>query len=143
MTNQVITPEQIAAFGRTLQEAERSSGTIEKYLRDVRNFPAFLEGESASRERAAAWRDGLLEQGYAPVTINSMVGAVNAFFRMMGWEACRIKALRIQRKLFREDRRELTREEYERLLLVAQGRVGSVWLCCWRPSAGLGFESVR
>ena len=32
-----------------------------------------------------------------------------------------MKALKIQRKLFRDDRRELTREEYQRLLDAAHG----------------------
>ena len=33
-----ITTERIAAFVRFLQQEERSSGTIENYLRDVRQF---------------------------------------------------------------------------------------------------------
>ena len=74
-----------------------------------------------SRERTAAWRDSLLEGGYAPVTVNSMVAAVNQFFTFLGWEDCKVKALKIQRKLFRDDRRELTREEYQRLLDAAHG----------------------
>ena len=46
---------------------------------------------------------------------------MNQFFTFLGWEDCRVKALKIQRKLFRDDRRELTREEYERLLDAARG----------------------
>ena len=49
-----------------------------------------------SRERTAAWRDSLLEGGYAPVTVNSMVAAVNQFFAFLGWEDCKVKALKIQ-----------------------------------------------
>ena len=121
MEHQVITREVLGAFARTLRERERSLGTIEKYMRDIRAFTAWLEGAEVSRERAAAWRDGLLEQGYAPVTVNSMVAAVNQFFAFLGWEDCKIKALKLQRKLFRDDRRELTREEYECLLTAAHG----------------------
>ena len=46
---------------------------------------------------------------------------MNQFFAFLGWEDCKVKALKIQRKLFRDDRRELTREEYERLLDAAHG----------------------
>ena len=121
MERKTVTKEEIRQFSDALAEEERSAGTIEKYVRDVRRFAVWLDGEEVSRERAAAWRDGLLERGYAPVTINSMVAAVNRFFAVLGWEECKVKALKIQRKLFRDDRRELTREEYQRLLDAAHG----------------------
>ena len=119
MERKTVTKERIRQFAGILAGEERSAGTIEKYVRDVRKFAAWLDGEEVSRARAAAWRDSLLERGYAPVTVNSMVAAVNQFFAVLGWEGCRVKALKIQRKLFRDDRRELTREEYERLLTAA------------------------
>ena len=121
MERKTVTKEEIRQFSDALAEEERSAGTIEKYVRDVRRFAVWLDGEEVSRERTAAWRDGLLERGYAPVTINSMVAAVNQFFTFLGWEDCKVKALKIQRKLFRDDRRELTREEYQRLLDAAHG----------------------
>ena len=121
MKRKTVTKEEIRQFSDALAEEERSAGTIEKYVRDVRRFAVWLDGEEVSRERTAAWRDGLLERGYAPVTINSMVAAVNQFFAVLGWEECKVKALKIQRKLFRDDRRELTREEYQRLLDAAHG----------------------
>ena len=121
MERKTVTKKEIRQFSDALAEEERSAGTIEKYVRDVRRFAVWLDGEEVSRERTAAWRDGLLERGYAPVTINSMVAAVNQFFAVLGWEECKVKALKIQRKLFRDDRRELTREEYQRLLDAAHG----------------------
>ena len=121
MERKTVTKEEIRQFSDALAEEERSAGTIEKYVRDVRRFAVWLDGEEVSRERTAAWRDGLLERGYAPVTINSMVAAVNQFFTFLGWEECKVKALKIQRRLFRDDRRELTREEYQRLLDAAHG----------------------
>ena len=119
MEHRIMTREALEAFARALLEQERSSGTIEKYFRDVRAFTVWLGGAEVTRERAAAWRDSLLERGYAPVTVNSMVAAVNQFFTFLGWEDCKVKALKLQRKLFRDDRRELTREEYARLLAAA------------------------
>ena len=38
MNTSVITTEQMKAYGAYLQREERSSGTIEKYLRDIRGF---------------------------------------------------------------------------------------------------------
>ena len=119
METRSITSTELAAFIGYLRTVERSAGTIEKYFRDTGRFAAWLEGAEATRERAAAWRDSLLEGGYAPATVNSMVAAVNQFFTFLGWKDCKVKALKIQRKLFRDDRRELTREEYQRLLDAA------------------------
>ena len=121
MDKRYLSPGQTAAFARALRAAERSPGTIEKYLRDVCQFAAWAGGGEVSRERTAAWRDSLREGGYAPATVNSMVAAVNQFFTFLGWKECKVKALKIQRKLFRDDRRELTREEYQRLLDAAHG----------------------
>ena len=48
-----------------------------------------------------------------------MLSAVNALFRFLGREDCKIRFLRVQRKAFREQSRELTRAEYQRLLDTA------------------------
>jgi len=97
---------------------ERSAGTIEKYARDLGAFASWLDGREASKERTAEWKEHLLEER-SPDTVNSMLAAVNSFFRFMGWEDCRVKFLKIQRRTFREESRELAREEYDRLLSTA------------------------
>ena len=63
MDKRYLSEGQIAAFARALRAAERSPGTIEKYLRDVCQFAAWTGGGEVSRERTAAWRDSLLEGG--------------------------------------------------------------------------------
>ena len=117
-----IAKETLQNFSLRLQHDGRSPGTIEKYLRDVRAFVAWLDGRTLNRENAAGWRDHLLRSGYAPVTINSMLSAVNRFLKFSGREDCRIRFLRVQRKAFREQDRELCKAEYQRLLDAAQSR---------------------
>lgn len=119
MTDYPVRTEQIVAFGRHLQIEERSGGTIEKYTRDVEAFARWLAGEPVTRERVAAWREHLVANGYAPVTVNSMLAAVNSLFRFLGWEECCVKFLKVQRQLFRDQSRVLTRPEYDRLLEAA------------------------
>lgn len=114
-----IGAHQLAAFQQYLRQEGRSPGTIEKYLRDVRFFALWLDGRLVTGETAAGWREYLLSKQYAPVTINSMLAAVNSFFRFSGWNDCQIKFLKIQRKIFRESSRELSRADYERLLETA------------------------
>ena len=113
---------EIERFREYLLSEERSAGTVEKYVRDVRAFCAWLGGAALEKESAAGWKEHLLKEDYAPVTINSMLAAVNCWFRFLGRGDCRVKFLKIQRRLFREQKRELTRAEYERLLETAQGR---------------------
>ena len=116
-----ITGDQLNSFGARLQTEERSAGTVEKYRRDVEGFARWLGERAVSKENAAAWKAHLLEQGYAPATVNSMLAAVNKFFLFLGRPDCRVKPLRLQRKLFREASRELKREEYDRLVDTARG----------------------
>ncbi|MCI8496727.1 MAG: tyrosine-type recombinase/integrase [Clostridiales bacterium] len=115
-----LTAKEINAFKQQLQDEERSTGTIEKYMRDLSAFAGWLQGRTITRETTLGWKEHLIAAGYAPVTINSMLSAINSFFRFMNWEDCRVKFLRIQRKMFREQEQELKRSEYEQLLKTAR-----------------------
>ena len=115
-----ITQKDLDGFAAVLRSAGRSPGTVEKYLRDVSAFAAWLDGRTLTRETAAGWREDLLRRGRAPVTVNSMLSAVNRFLRFLGREDCRIAFLRVQRKIFRSQDRELTRAEYQKLLETAR-----------------------
>ena len=92
----------ISEFKQYLHSEERSAGTIEKYLREVRAFCAWLDGQSVTKALVAAWKAHLLEQHYAPETVSSKLVALHAFLKFAGWEECRVKLLKIQRKLFRD-----------------------------------------
>ena len=122
MSDHRISRQDLAVFARQLRREEKSPATVEKYLRDAERFARWLEGRPVTAELAAAWREHLTAQGYAPVTVNSMLSAVNHLFRFLGWEECRVKFLKIQRRTFREEGRELTRPEYDRLLAAARRR---------------------
>ena len=119
MKNRQLTQDRLASYAGHLRSEERSPGTVEKYTRDAEAFANWLAGGPVTRERAAAWREHLASAGYAPATVNSMLAAVNGLFRFLGWEDCRVKFLKVQRRLFRDRCRELTRPEYDRLLEAA------------------------
>ena len=115
-----LTAAHVQAYRRHLQAEERSTGTIEKYLRDIATFLTWLEGKTVTKDLAAAWKGALLTAGYAPGTVNGMVCAINGLLRLLGGGECRVKFLKVQRKLFRDPGRELTRREYDRLHESAQ-----------------------
>lgn len=110
----------LSDFADYLRAEERSAGAIEKYMRDVRKFFCWLADKSLEKVQVSAWRAQLLADGYAPETVNSMIVALNRFLDFIGRSDCRVHTLRIQRKLFRSQERELTREEYEQLVQTAQ-----------------------
>lgn len=120
MNGKQITTQQLTTFARHLRQAERSPGTIENYLRHVRAFAAWLGGGPVTKEAAAGWKEHLIDKGYCPSTINAMLGGLNRFFDFVGWKKYQVKALRLQRRLFREDSKELTRAEYDRLIAAAR-----------------------
>lgn len=122
LRKRILSEDHFTGFVRHLQYEGRKEGTIRKYLRDVKAFAEWLNGRTVNRENAQKWREALLEEGYAPVTVNSMLTALNIFFRHMGWEECRVKTLRLQRRFFRNSERELVRKEYERLVLAARAQ---------------------
>lgn len=114
-----ITQAEIAAYCAALRADEKAAGTLEKYRRDLTAFSSWLDGRIVTKEIAADWKTHLLNSGYAPRTINSMLAALNSFFRFMDWHI-KVRFLKIQRQLFRETSRELRRSEYDRLLAAAR-----------------------
>ena len=122
MTERTLTPERIAAYGRYLRAEEKSPATVEKYLRDVTAFACWLEGAPATKEAVAGWKEHRLARGHAPTTVNATLAALNSLFRFLGWEDCRAKFLKIQRRVFRDSSRELTRADYDLLTATARDR---------------------
>ena len=119
MTEDRLTPLQIQAFARHLRLEEKSEATMEKYLRDIRAFARWLDGREISKGLSAAWKAHLVERGYAPASINAKLSALNSLLEFLGLGGCRVKFLRVQRRLFRDAGRELTKAEYQRLLDTA------------------------
>lgn len=119
MSKRILTEEHLRRFSAYLCTEEKSAATREKYLRDVRRFRADLGGEPVSKERVAAWKNRLLEDGYAVRSVNSMLASVNCLLGMLGWGECRVKSIRLQRQTYCPEEQELSREDYMRLLRAA------------------------
>ncbi len=100
---------------------EKSPLTIKKYLRDVRNFYDFLppHDKSVSKEVTLRYKEHLVKL-YAAKSVNSILTALNQFLCFKGWNDCRVKLLKIQRRVFCDQEKELTRPEYLRLLSAAR-----------------------
>lgn len=76
-----LTMNKVEQFKWNLMEQERSEATIEKYIRDINAFFEWLpEGKRVDKPVTIAYKQSLLERGYASSSINSMVAALNSFF---------------------------------------------------------------
>lgn len=115
-----LTSENIAAYIHHLHSEERSQSTAEKYSRDIHAFIVWLDGRNVKKEIVSLWKSHLLETGLSPSTVNAKLSALNGLFGFLRWDDCRVRFLRIQRRLFRDKAKELTRAEYERLLETAK-----------------------
>lgn len=119
--HRILTDARIEKYLSYLREQERSAATIQKYGHDLRALSGFLAGEPATKAALLDWKQRLTE-AYAPATVNAMLTAVNGFFRFLGWKELPMKLLRLQKNLFLEESRELTRQEYVRLVGAARCR---------------------
>lgn len=116
-----LTPERIVAYGRYLKQEERAPATLEKYLRDVRAFVRWLDGGAVTKEAVIGWKERLLTAEHrAPSTVNTALSALNGLFRFLGWEGYRVRFVKVQRQLFRDPARELSRPDYDRLIATAR-----------------------
>ena len=112
----------LSEFQEKLITQEKSTATVEKYLRDVRALTRFADGRELTKEIVLHFKAWLLERGYAARSVNSMIASMNSLFGIMGWEDFKIKTLKLQRQVFCPEEKELTKEEYGRLLHAAYGR---------------------
>jgi len=118
MNEHRITTDQITAYGRYLRREERAPATIGKCLHDLKTLRRDLAGRPLTKDALVVWKRQL-SAGHAPATVNSMLTAVNGFLRHMGWGELAVKLLKIQKSMFCDERRELTRSEYIRLIRAA------------------------
>lgn len=120
MSERTITSVQLSGYRDTLEAAERSASTLESYMRYAFEFALWLERRELTHQAAADWKRDLTAGGLAPSTVNCKIAAVNGLLAYLGRQDCRLRPVRRQRQLFREERRELTREEYIRLVRTAR-----------------------
>lgn len=110
----------IAILEEKMKKEEKSKATINKYVRDVRTFLRFMgEDAEVTKERVISYKNYLAEK-YEISSANSMIAAVNYYLRMIGRSDCAVKAFKVQKAAFRLQEREMTKEEYYRLLDTAK-----------------------
>lgn len=109
----------LKSFRNHMKEEEKSDATMEKYIRDVKHFIEFAYGREITKALVIEYKDEL-GQNYAVSSANSMIAALNYFLKYCGLESCLVKQFRMQKQVYCSEEKELTREEYIRLVNAAR-----------------------
>lgn len=116
-----ITNELIIKFREYMINEEKSQATIEKYIRDITAFMEWLKGREVCKSEVIEYKNFIIES-YAPASANSMLSSINSFFMYMEWYNCKVKTFKIQKQIFANKEKELTKAEYEKLLKAARNK---------------------
>lgn len=120
MNETYITTELLAQYAQQLYEEEKSSATIEKYIRDVRTFSKYAGSQALTKDLTIAYKRDLPTRGYTILSVNSMLASLNSFLVFCGRADCKVKLYRVQKKTYLAANRELSKAEYQRLLHAAR-----------------------
>lgn len=143
MRTKRIDEKMLQAYVQYLRKEERSELTIQKYLRDLRRFAEAVPCERApKKEDVLEFKNELIKK-FAASTVNSMLAALNGFFAFMGWHELRVKPIKIQRRIFCSRSKELTREEYIRLLKTAPSGGRLYWILQTICATGIRVSELR
>lgn len=119
MKQKKLQASMIKPYEVSLQEAEKSAATIEKYLHHVQQFVAAYAGRKVDKALVLEYK-GELGGYYAPSSANAALAAINGFLRFWGRDDCCVKPFKVQKKLYCPEEKELTRAEYIRLVRAAK-----------------------
>ena len=123
-----------------LLEMEKGTATIEKYLRDIRAFAVWLSGkQEVTKEKVIAYKN-YLKENYKISSINSMLVALNLYFRYLGWNECCVRGLKCQQQMFAGSQKELKQEEYQKLVLTARQKGQEQIALVMETIAGAGIR---
>lgn len=119
MEERILTSDIIENFRKNLELQEKSTSTIEKYIRDVKAFSAYTENVAITKEKVIAYKK-YLRNNYAVRSVNSMLASINSLFNSLEWHDLKVKSLKLQQQVFCSEDRELTKAEYARLCKTAE-----------------------
>ena len=117
----IITDDLIEKFKDFLINEEKASATLEKYMRDIKAFSEWVSGFELDKRRVLDYKEYLIGN-FAPASVNSVLSSLNSFFEFNNWYELKVKMLKIQKQIFAQKDKELSKTEYERLLDAAKAK---------------------
>ena len=108
----------INQFRNYLRSEEKAEATISKYLHDVKEMLVFIEKMDLNKDSLIEYRK-YLPCRYKPQTVNGKLSAINAFLRFKDLLEFKVKFLKVQKRVYIDEKRELTEQDFKRLLETA------------------------
>ena len=132
--------EQIEEFRQYLYERENARATIQKYISDIETFFNYLAGEAiVDKQKLLDYKEWLLRR-YAVSSANSMLAALNQFLEFLELDFLKVKRIKVQKSLFLQEEKELTREEYRKLVQTALAEGKEQLALCMETIASTGIR---
>ena len=119
--NKTITQDLIEQYKNYLINEEKASATLEKYMRDIKVFSEWTSGSELNKRVVLDYKEYLIGK-FAPASVNSVLSSLNSFFDFNNWHEMKVKMLKIQKQIFSQKDKELSKAEYERLLDAAKAK---------------------
>ena len=117
----IITQLMLEKYMEYLKEEEKSRATISKYIRDIKKLSDYAGGREITKKLVLDYKEDLrINKKYKLSSINSFLIAVNRFLEYMGWYGMRVKTYNIQREVFAPAGRDLSMQEYRKLVYAAK-----------------------
>lgn len=136
----VIQETQLKAFEDYLYERENARATIQKYKSDAATFLRYLGNECrVDKSRVLAYKEWLVTH-YAVSSVNSMLASVNQFLIFLECRELTVKPLKVQRSLFLKEEKELSKEEYRKLVKTARQEGKEQIALCMETIAATGIR---
>ena len=117
----ILTPKLVEKYEKYLIQEERSPATRKQYRREILRFLEYGAGRTLTKELIIEYKKELMDK-YQPVSVNTKLAAINGFLAFAGYGDLKVKQLKIQRRPYCSSDRELTKEEYTRLLYCAKNQ---------------------
>lgn len=141
MKQKMITEREISLFRNYLIKTEKSKSTIEKYVRDVRKLQRYANGKRLTRTIMLQYKKYLEDQKiYKVNSINSYLTAVNQFCSVMHWNELCVRTIKVQKMAFESEEKELTMQEYKRMVSVARDEGEEVTALLLQTIAATGIR---
>ena len=113
-----VTRKSINDYKQYLFAAEKAKATVTKYINEVERLSEYLEHNALNKRALLEYRETLAEN-FSSRTVNTKLAAINGYLSFIGADEYKVQLLKVQRRAFIDESRELSAVEYKRLVNAA------------------------
>ena len=113
-----VTRKSINDYKQYLFAAEKAKATVTKYINEAERLAEYLNGNPLNKRALLEYRETLAEN-FSSRTVNTKLAAINGYLAFIGADEYKVHLLKVQRKAFIAENRELSAAEYKRLVNAA------------------------